>query len=231
MTDLAPVVSDPSRASDAQLMTAFTQMVEHPDYPCLGARSVFRQENATVRVYDELATPDGTRRLGADLTDYVKRLGARAAGGPFVSFVAVFRGPGITDERAFEDLLWRQLRQLHREDDTEWSTDVASDPEDPHFAFSVAGTPFFIVGLHPASSRDARRAPTPTLVFNLHEQFVELRASGHFPRMRDAIRSRDEGLQGSLNPMVDDFGGSSEARQYSGRHVGDDWIAPFVEEA
>ena len=62
-------------------------------------------------------------------------------------------------------------------------------PSDQHFAFSAGGTAYFIVGLHPAASRDARRTPTPTLVFNLHEQFEELRASGRFPRMRDKIRS------------------------------------------
>jgi FPC/CPF motif-containing protein YcgG len=44
--------------------------------------------------------------------------------------------------------------------------------------------------------------------------------------MRDTIRRRDAELQGSLNPMVADHGRSSEARQYSGRSVPDDWAAP-----
>ena len=35
-------------------------------------------------------------------------------------------------------------------------------------------------------------------------------------------------LQGEINPMVDDHGQSSEARQYSGREVEEDWQAPFV---
>jgi len=67
----------------------------------------------------------------------------------------------------------------------------------------------------------------PTLVFNLHAQFEQLRASGMFPRMRDRIRARDEALQGQVNPMVSDHGTSSEARQYSGREVSPDWQAPF----
>ena len=35
-------------------------------------------------------------------------------------------------------------------------------------------------------------------------------------------------LQGSINPMLSDFGEATEARQYSGRAVEDDWRAPFA---
>jgi FPC/CPF motif-containing protein YcgG len=45
--------------------------------------------------------------------------------------------------------------------------------------------------------------------------------------MRDRIRTRDEALQGSINPMVTDHGLASEARQYAGRAVGEGWHAPF----
>ena len=131
------------------------------------------------------------------------------------------------DEGEFEALLWGALQHLHDHDDTPWAEGVAADRDNPHFAFSVAGTAFFVVGLHPNASRVARRAPVPTLVFNLHEQFERLRASGRFDRMRDTIRERDERLQGSINPMVSDHGTASEARQYSGREVDDSWLAPF----
>ena len=94
---------------------------------------------------------------------------------------------------------------------------MGSDPNDPHFAFSAGGTAYFIVGLHPAASRVARRAPLPTLVFNPHDQFEELRAEGRFDGMRTTIRRRDEDLQGFVNPMVADHGDSTEALQYSGR--------------
>ena len=59
------------------------------------------------------------------------------------------------------------------------------------------------------------------LVFNLHSQFEELKASGRYDHMRDLIRGRDVELQGSVNPMVADHGEQSEARQYSGRAVAD----------
>ena len=122
-------------------------------------------------------------------------------------------------------LLWGALQHLHDNDDAAWADGVAADPDNPHFAFSVAGTAYFVVGLHPTASRVARRAPLPTLVFNLHEQFERMREDGRFQRMRDTIRRRDTDLQGSLNPMVSDHGETSEARQYSGRAVPADWAA------
>ncbi|KRE42169.1 YqcI/YcgG family protein [Knoellia sp. Soil729] len=82
-----------------------------------------------------------------------------------------------------------------------------------------------------STSRIARRAPLPTLVFNLHDQFEELRASDKYARMRDTIRRRDTAVQGTLNPMVNDHGQGSEAAQYSGRAVDEQWEAPFTSHA
>ena len=147
--------------------------------------------------------------------------------GDLVSFVACFRGPVPESEREFEALLWGALQHLHDRDAEPWAEGVAAEPENPHFAFSVAGTAFFVVGLHPAASRVARRAPVPTLVFNLHEQFERIREDGRYQRMRDTIRRRDTELQGSLNPMVSDHGETSEARQYAGRAVPPGWTPPF----
>ena len=92
-------------------------------------------------------------------------------------------------------------------------------PDDPHFAFSVAGTPFFIVGLHPKASREARRMPLPAWCSTSTSSSSRMREEGGFERMRDTIRRRDEELQGSINPMVSDHGETSEARQYSGRKL------------
>lgn len=199
------------------------RIVGHPEYPCLGARSVFARDRATFLVLPELGTPAAADRLLTALTDFAGRTDLDAG---FASFIAVFDGPRPTTEKEFEVLLWRQLGLLHGADHEPWSPDVAQDPDDPHFAFSVAGSAYFVVGLHPGASRIARRAPWPTLVFNPHEQFEELRRSEHFVRMRDTIRQRDLSLQGTLNPMLDDHGTRSEARQYSGRDVPADWEPP-----
>jgi FPC/CPF motif-containing protein YcgG len=45
--------------------------------------------------------------------------------------------------------------------------------------------------------------------------------------MRETIRARDMKLQGTLNPNLSDFGKQSEARQYSGRAVEQNWKCPF----
>lgn len=198
------------------------EMVARSDYPCLGARSVFRRDAAEIHV---LPSMDGS--LDA-LAGALRTFGAAHDGSEeLASFVTVFREPVPTTEEEFEAALWGVLQRLHDIDEAPWPADVAQDPDDPRFAFSFAGTPFFIVGLHPWSSRKARRSPLPMMVFNLHRQFERLRADGQFERMRTMIRRRDERLQGTVNPMVEDYGTSSAARQYSGRAVGPQWRAPF----
>jgi len=87
---------------------------------------------------------------------------------------------------------------------------------------------FFIVGLHPRASRPARRFERPVLVFNLHDQFEQLREQGRYERMRAKIIERDVALAGSPNPMLARHGTISEARQYSGRNVAEaGWVCPF----
>lgn len=217
----------PATAPARDVVAAVADMVAQPDYPCLGARSVFRRDAVTAVVLDDLddTSPGGSLdRLGDALRRFVADVDVE---GDLVSFVACFRSPVPPDEHTFERMLWQALQHLHDHDDQPWAPDVAHDPDNPHFAFSVAGTAFFVVGLHPNASRIARRSPVPTLVFNVHEQFEALRADGRFERMRDTIRRRDTDLQGHPNPMAVDHGQSSEARQYSGRAVPDHWSPPF----
>ena len=95
------------------------------------------------------------------------------------------------------------------------------------FSFSFAGAAFFVVGLHAASSRTTRRFAWPTLVFNPHQQFDHLRETGRYRRFQEVIRTAERSLQGDINPMLSDFGRTSEASQYSGRQVDDEWRCPF----
>jgi FPC/CPF motif-containing protein YcgG len=153
----------------------------------------------------------------------------RVPSSEYATFVAIFQRPQRLDEMEFENLLWQQLRALHQHDAThfDWDPNVGSDPADPHFSFSFGGQALYVIGMHANSSRQARRFPWPALVFNPHEQFERLRAGGKWKRMQETIRSRDLELQGTINPMLSDFGVQSEARQYSGRAVEDNWQAPF----
>jgi len=211
-------------ADPQDVVQALTEMVGHPEYPCLGARSVFRRDQARVVVLDDMTDSEGLRKLSAALTAFGSEVQPEDQ---FASLIAVFRAPVPESEEEFEECLWSVLQFLADLDRQEWAEGVSADPTNPHFSFSHAGTAFFVVGLHPLASRVARRAPLPTLVFNLHEQFEALRESDRFEGMRDTIRRRDEALNGTVNPMVDDHGESSEARQYSGREVEPDWVAPL----
>jgi len=73
----------------------------------------------------------------------------------------------------------------------------------------------------------ARQSPYPTIVFNLHAQFEQLRAMGSYKKVKKRIRKRDKKLQGHINPVLKDFGKDSETKQYSGRAVDNAWKCPF----
>ena len=77
-------------------------------------------------------------------------------------------------------------------------------------------------------SRRARRAPSPVIVFNLHQQFAALREVERYERMRSVILDRDAQFDGAPNPMIARHGEISEARQYSGRAVMRDWVCPYA---
>lgn len=209
----------------AAIHGALRAFVLDPHYPCVGARSAMNHASYRLGVYDALGSAQATDGLARDLALFAASPDARDT--PFATFIAVFEGTGPTDPAEFEALLWRQLQRLHDADDTEWAPDVASDPEDPHFSYSFAGTPFFVVGLHPGSERLSRRFPWPALVFNPHAQFERLRAEGKYERMQAVIRNKDLALQGDINPVLRDHGTESEARQYSGREPEPDWVPPF----
>jgi len=233
-----PVVGDTSPASAfaspptvlaRSIHDAFRRRVLEPHFSCLGARSAVSGGGYRFGLYGALGEEDGTHRLARDLARFAARRQS-ADTAHFGTFVAAFTGPLLIPEARFETLLWQQLQDLHEIDarDHAWDTSVSGDPGEPTFALSFGGRAFFVVGLHGRASRLTRRFEWPTLVFNPHDQFRRLRATGHFQRMQDMIRQREVALQGSINPMLSDFGTRSEARQYAGREVDEEWRCPFT---
>jgi FPC/CPF motif-containing protein YcgG len=219
----APVRS----ASYQRIREAFSEFVGDLRFPCLAAKTTARSDHEHLRVYGRLGCVAVSDELAMDLGRFACQVGAANR---FNAFVAIFTGRPPVSERAFERRLWAQLQLLHERDDPAagWDPAVSADPRDPRFSFSFAGTAFFVVGLHPRSSRLARRFRYPTLVFNPHAQFERLRREGRFERLRDLIRARDIALQGSINPSLSDFGERSEAEQYSGRDTTEGpWRCPF----
>jgi uncharacterized protein len=207
----------------------FRELVVGPDFSCLGAKAAFNDGQYGFAVYAEIGSNASTAGLCRDLCHFVQS-GIRT-NSEYSTFVAVFHSPIDLTETEFENRLWLQLRELHRADTKyfDWDKKVSRDPADPHFSFSFAGQALYVIGMHPNSARQARRFLWPALVFNPHEQFERLRTGGKWKRMQKTIRAREVALQGSINPMLADFGEQSEARQYSGRIVPDNWTPPFPE--
>lgn len=208
-----------------ELYKDFRNFIIDNDHPCIMAQTVFKMEQLEIKDYEELGSAQTAKKLIKDLKSYID--GYDFESNDFRTFLAVFPDSPDYSEIEFEKLLWKQLKALSEEDDCDWDPEVSSDPESEHFSFSIGGKAFYIVGMHPGSSRMARQSPHPVLVFNLHWQFEKLREMGSYENVRDRIRQRDEELQGNINPMLEDFGQNSEARQYSGRAVSDNWKCPF----
>lgn len=216
----------PDGSRKKSLREAFVSFIQDTGHPCLAAHSVVNNEGLKIGNYASLGAAETASVLAGDLKAFVKN--RKNTGAAFASFVAVFDHPVYLTEEKFEQLLWQQLQLLHEQDNESWDPKVSPDPEDGDFSYSFAGKGLFIIGLHPGSSRKARSFYKPALVFNLHEQFEQLKEEGKFEKMRDLIRTRDTEFQGTVNPMAEDYGTGSEAKQYSGRKVEDTWKCPFL---
>lgn len=204
----------------------FREFVLSPDFPCVLGRSALAQLKYRFALYPDMRDADAIEGLRHDLCRYAQERTQVQAGG-FATFVACFEEPIPASESEFEALLWAVLQMLHDGDAAPWDANTVADPESPQFSFSFSGVSFFVVGMHELSSRMSRAFAYPTLVFNLHEQFGQLRQAGKFDRVQKVIRDRDRALQGSINPVLANYGSDSEARQYSGQDVGAGWTCPF----
>ena len=210
-----------------QAHDAFRTRILDPQFSCVGAKAAFHSGHYRLGAYQNMNESGALAGLARDLYSFTQEQPRMDS--DFTTFVACFAGPRDADEHQFEAHLWDVLQALYDVDRLYNPPDpaVAENPEAKNFGFSFAGCGFFVIGLHPASSRLARQFPWPTLVFNAHFQFDHLKADGRYGKMQTAIRARELAWQGSLNPNLSDFGDSSEARQYSGRAVEEDWRCPF----
>jgi FPC/CPF motif-containing protein YcgG len=212
------------------LAQRFQAFVRDAAFPCVGAKSALSRDRMRIFIAHDIASAWDDLRI---LEQIVQLAGEyRAEPMLFQTLVVIFEGSDESTEAEFEAHMWDRIQSLSDKDDL-WLDQprdkrVSDDPEDPHFSLSFGGEAFFVVGLHPEASRPARRFERPTLVFNLHDQFEQLRAQNRYEKLRDSILERDEALAGSMNPMLQRHGEGSEARQYSGRAVEDDWQCPYA---
>tara|TARA_A100001391_G_scaffold178869_1_gene143545 strand:- start:568 stop:1269 length:702 start_codon:yes stop_codon:yes gene_type:complete len=206
----------------------FRDHVAATEFPCVGAKSALARGLLEVIVAFDMRSSWDDLRIHGKLLQWAQTYRNDPEG--LRSVAIVFAQPSDIDEVEFERLLWERLQSFADKDNwlgQPYDPRVSPDPSDPHFSLSFGGEAYFVVGLHPQASRPARRFAHPTMVFNLHNQFEHLRSDGRYERMREAILERDRNLAGDINPMLARHGESSEARQYSGRAVEEDWACPF----
>jgi uncharacterized protein len=206
----------------------FRHFILDTGFPCVGAKSALAKGTLDILIARDMRSNWDDRRIYEGISRVVEAY--RVDRAIFRSFAVIFEGPLDLGEAEFETFLWARAESLTNKDS--WlgrahDRRVSDDPNDPHFSLSFGGEAFFIVGLHPHASRPARRFDHPVLVFNLHDQFEQLREQGRYEKMREKIIERDVALAGSVNPMLARHGTISEARQYSGRNVQSEWTCPF----
>ena len=217
-------------ASGFSASAAFAEYIADQMFPCVGAKSALAAGGLSIIEVGPLACGRDDDRI-LDALERTADAFWSGSGRRFHSLAVLFAKPAPCGEEAFEGQMWARLQALADRDAARGAPadpEVSEHPASPWFALSLGGHGYFVVGLHPAASRPARRFGRPVLVFNLQAQFAALRRAGLYDRMRAAITARDAALAGAPNPMLADFGNASAAAQFSGRAVDTDWFCPFL---
>jgi uncharacterized protein len=207
---------------------AYKSFLTSQDYPCVGAKAAVSAGNITCMVAGSMNDNSHDEEILHFLYDFVQDY--RESESRFHSAAVIFEGPEKMSEEIFEKLIWVRLQSLHDLDSLNYAYDkrVNPDPSSADFSFSIREEAMFIIGLHPESSRKARRFKCPALTFNPHDQFNVLKETGKYESFKHTVRTRDIAYSGSINPMLTDFGNASETRQYSGMKYDDDWQCPLI---
>lgn len=227
-TFLDGTTGDAAGREPSEVRAALHEFFMGDTFSCMGGRAAWKRGSATHNHYAQLGGESCCARLYDDLENFATRLNTTES--LFMTFLATFASPHNISENEFETLLWRQLWMLHKVDARRysWAAGVDRDPMADHFAYSIAGRRFFVVGMHSNASRRTRRFSWPLLVFNPHDQFDILRETGAFERIRRITRKREMCIQGSLNPRLIMYGYRPESMRYSGRAVEPDWTCPVA---
>ena len=175
----------------------------------------------------DMASPQEDEKILSFIYQFVDSY--RNSNESFHSAAVIFSNSQTLSEPEFEDMFWLRLNSLAALDRRTYTHDkrVDPDPTSSRFSFSLKGEAFFIIGLHPSSTRKARRFTFPAIVFNPHEEFERLKRAGRYEAMKKVVRRRDKVYSGSVNPMLKDFGEAPEVFQYSGKQYDSTWKCPL----
>lgn len=209
------------------IIKEYKEFLNNKEFACIAGKAALGKQQIECFVGAHMACPNDDLAILEFLYSFIDKY--RQSGELYHSAAIIFQQPTSLSEEAFDDILWQRLQLLHDIDSGHYKYDkrVSSDTFSPKFSFSLKQEAFFIVGLHPHSSRPTRQFKYPALVFNPHLQFEQLRETSKFTNLKSVIRKRDIAYSGSANPMLDDFGKASEVFQYSGRVYDDLWQCPL----
>ena len=205
----------------------YKAFIENKEFACVAARAALAHNQISCMVAGHMACPKDDVEILNFIYTFVDKY--RNSTEPFQSVSIIFDAPETFSEEEFDNLMWLRLQALSNLDARNFSYDnrVDINPQSPDFSFSLKEEAFFIIGLHPASSRPTRQFKYPTLVLNPHAQFETLRKNNQYTKMKSIIRKRDIAFSGSINPMLEDFGTASEVYQYSGKKYDQQWTCPL----
>ena len=209
------------------IIEEYIAYLNNKEFPCIAAKAALAKQQIKYMVADHIACPKDDLAILQFLYDFVDDY--RNSKEFFHSAAIIFKEPEFHNEEMFDRLLWQRLQALADLDAKNHCYDarVDADPSSAYFSFSLKEEAFFIIGLHPLSSRPTRQFKYPTLVFNPHAQFEKLRETNRYENMKIAVRKRDIAYSGSVNPMLKDFGEASEVYQYSGLKYDNQWKCPL----
>ncbi len=212
---------------EQHIVEEYLAFIKNDEFPCIAAKAALAKQQIKCYVAGHMACPKDDQAILAFLYDFVKEY--RKANTLYHSATIIFQSPVDMAEEDFDKLLWMRLQAISNLDAKNFSYDkrVASEPQSPHFSFSIMEEAFFIIGLNPGSNRLTRQFKYPTLTFNAHAQFEQLRELNKFDKMQEVVRKRDLIYSGSVNPMLENYGVASEVYQYSGIKYDEQWKCPL----
>lgn len=209
-----------------QVEIEIKKLLSQKNYPCTPALRSFNRGEYQVGLYKKFGSGYHWKELRQDLLFFIKK--QKETNSPYLTFWAVYENLDM-DEVDFEANLWNELSHLTSEElkGIDWPMGDSSNPNDRKFSFCIEGEPFFVVGLHPKASREARKFKWPVLVFNLFSQFELLKIQGVFDSTVKNNRKLDVKFSGSVNPMAKKYGEKWESIQFSGKNNPISWKCPF----
>lgn len=233
---LIPNIENGSVASDKTPLSEKHQfihkqlraLVTSKEFPCIGAKAAFSAGTYRIGIYKSMQEEGAILGVCHDLVEFINE--QKSMPGNFTTYIACFENTIVNSEDHFEELLWGLLQNLHDKDKVffKWDDTISKDPDNPSFTICFGEVAFFLVGMHPASSRFARKFAYPTVVFNAQYQFEKLKEEGRFENMKKVIREKDAKINdGQINPNLGDLHAVSAAGQFGTKAKESNWKCPF----